>query len=215
WLLWLAPYAFELALILAPLTVYLLYLGLDVNSRPRPVVWSGRRNVLLLAVGLSGFFLLGPPTWVFSKLQWYGPVHYAIGYGVYFLLVLLVLRSWLARQRYCLVLLNTPPAVIAEVLPKVIQTWPGEAIVTPGRAVLGGGALVLDVNVNERWHSAELRGQVTDPQLWAEFDERLRVALSTHTTPRHGAGRALSLLGAALAILSTQALMLFAWYRAN
>lgn len=216
WLLWLAPHALELAIILTPLTIYLLFLGMDVNSRKRPVVWTGRRNVAWLAFALSGFFLAGPPTWVLAKLQWEGPPwFYFAGYGIYVALLAWLLRRWLARQRRRLVIFNIAPHTLARLLPEVLGSLPGPQVFGPGRAILAGGKLAVDLDASATWFAAELDCHTDDPALIEALRERLEETLAEATTPPHAARRFLSWLGALLAILSTQAVMLFLWYVAH
>src|SRR5262245_47168231 len=74
---------FHLTLALTPLAVYLLLLAL-LNVGRRPFVTTGGRDLLTLAVGLSGFIAAGP-------MELFMPMAAANQFGAYVWLLLLTL----------------------------------------------------------------------------------------------------------------------------
>lgn len=213
-LLWFAPHALELAIILAPTTIYLLVLGLHVHARPHPVVWTGRRNIAWLAFAVSGFFLVGPPTWVFSRLLWYSPWFYLSAWFVYVATLAWLLSLWLKRQRKRLVIFNIRPDDLALVLAKIGHSQPSTQLDSSENVVLREG-MTIHIELAAAWFAAELTCHSKDQ---ADFDwlrQRLEETLPTVQTPTHFARRLCSLLGSLLAILSTQAVSLYVWYLAH
>jgi hypothetical protein len=70
----------QLCIALGPLAVYLFLVGL-INSRRRPFLTSGARDMAVLGIALSGFFIIGP-------LQLFVPDTAADRFGPYIWLVI-------------------------------------------------------------------------------------------------------------------------------
>jgi len=75
----------QLCIALGPLAVYLFLVGL-INSRRRPFLTSGARDMAVLGIALSGFFIIGP-------LQLFVPDTAADRFGPYIWLVMITLYS--------------------------------------------------------------------------------------------------------------------------
>lgn len=214
-LLWFAPHALELAIILAPTTIYLLVLGMHVHARPHPVLWTGRRNIAWLAFAVSGFFLVGPPTWVFSRLLWYSPWVYLGAWVVYVATLAWLLHLWLKRQRNRLVIFNIRPDDVRSVLGKIGQAQPDAQITPSDKILFRDGKMTVDVELAPAWFVAELTCHSADQSDLDQFHQRLEEMLATVQTPAHFARGLFSLLGTLLAIFSTQAVTLYLWYLAH
>lgn len=120
-------YSLEWSLIGLPLGIYFLLLGVWQFRLSSPVLVSGQRDLLGLLLGLSGFFLVGPPTWLVHRLRWRGDGWYWIGYGVYVVVLLLLMRWLLRRQRRTWVIYGGNAADVQQALAEVAKhLGPGE-----------------------------------------------------------------------------------------
>lgn len=154
--------AMEWALILLPLAIYLLIVGLGINRQKHPVVVRGDRNTAGLLLGLSGFLLLGPPSWVAHLFLHQGTLSYWLAYVAYVLVLALLARRLMLRYRGVLVIYNIQPMAFAEVLQEVLTELGVPYTATPGRVALDGGRTVLDIdsvvplsNVSLHWYGGE------------------------------------------------------------
>lgn len=178
-----AAHAMEWALILLPLAVYLLVLGLGVNRRRHPVMVRGDKNLLGLLLGLSGFLLLGPPSWLAHPFLRWGSPTYWLAYLGYVCVLTGICWGLMFRQRHTWVIYNIDPFVCTEILQEILAELNIPYTATPGRIAFANGRLMLDIdstsllyNVSLRWHGGEpaLRKAVEDrlAQVLAEVETR-------------------------------------------
>lgn len=203
--------AMEWGLILLPLAVYLLVLGLGINRQRRPVLITGPRNMLGVLLALSGFLLLGPPSWVAQFFLKYGPKGYWSAYAAY-LLVLGLLCWWLIRrQRDRLVIYNIEPALFAEVLEDALRETEVRYSATPGRIALAQGRLVLDIEPSFLLHNVSLRWHGKDESLRRTIEAKLIDALAGVESHFNPAASLLSMFGFILLSFTVFAALLFYW----
>jgi hypothetical protein len=124
----------RLTIALGPLAVYLLVLGW-MNLSRRPVVVNGARDLLALAIAVSGFVLVGPvellmPLAAASKM---GPVVWVLLIGLYGLVVILL--AVLAKPRLLLYNITEEVArpLVADIALRLDgdARWAGETLVIP------------------------------------------------------------------------------------
>lgn len=124
----------RLLIALGPLAVYLLAIGW-LNLSRRPIVISGMRDSLALAIAVSGLVMVGP-------VELFMPLAAAalLGAFVWVLLISLyglVVIFMLLTQRQRLVIYNVPEEVLRAVLADVAQRldvdarWAGETLALP------------------------------------------------------------------------------------
>jgi len=124
----------HLGIALAPLSVYLLLLGL-INLSKRPLVTNGARDAAALGVGISGFAIVGPmelfvPEATAYFLQWLlWPLLLAL-YGLCLTLFVLLMRPRL-------VIYNIRPDRVRSILAELVNNldpharWAGECLIMP------------------------------------------------------------------------------------
>jgi hypothetical protein len=207
-----APHAFEWAVLLLPVTLYLLILGMGVNRRRHPVVVRGDRNFAALFLALSGVLLLGPPSWIVHPFRHWSDAAYAVAFGVYVAFVLVIAWVLIRRQRNTLVIYNLDPKHLPDLLQSVLDQSGVPYQVTPGRVALLHGRQVLDIEAAVLWHSATLTWKGGDEGLRQMVEGRLRKALAEVVTVNNPAATILTLWGTLLASFLTAATMLFMWY---
>jgi hypothetical protein len=196
--------AMEWAVILLPLAIYLLVIGLGVNRRRHPVVMSGVWSFLGLLLGLSGFLLIGPPSWGVHLFSWWGPVAYWLGYLLY-LVLLGGLGYWLiTRQRQVTVIYNIDPGLFAEVLQDVLAETGLTYSATPGRVAFAQGQVVLDLETSYFWSNVTLHWHGDSTAIRQAVEPPLARALEAVVT---GAGTAAYLLTAAAVVLLAYVLL--------
>jgi hypothetical protein len=201
--------AMEWALILLPLMIYLLILGLGINRQEHPVAVRGTTNTLGLLLALSGFLLLGPPSWLVHVFLRWGELSYWLAYYVYVALVI-ALAAWLIyRQRNVLVVYNVQPAVFAHALHEVLNELQVNYSATPGRVALGEGRLVLDIDAVPLLNNVSLRWHGNDDALRGAVEDRLRKALARVEPADATASAILTLLAIALFLFILFAASLF------
>jgi hypothetical protein len=194
----------ELAVMLVPLTVYLLLLGLGVNRARRPTVVAGPWSFALLLLGLSGLLFLGPPSWIAHLLRPRGEYAYWLAYGIYFLGVLLLSLSLCMRQRRTLVVYNIDPEQFSAVLQEVLANLQLEFAHTPGRVSIEKGKLLMDIEVSYLWQNACLNWQGHEGDTRGRVESTLRQALKSVESGANPASLLLTLL--AVVIVSFQVL---------
>lgn len=77
----------------------------------------GYRNSWLLFLALSGFFFIGPPTWLIARFAPSGQGRYFLAYAIYVVLVLLLAWWWVKSRKQSLV-------VFATLIHTPLNTWP-------------------------------------------------------------------------------------------
>jgi hypothetical protein len=212
-------HAVEWALILAPLIAYLLALGFFVNRRRHPLVMSGPMNMLFVLLACSGFFLIGPPSWLvhtfkhegagrdgmlllvpakYEHLLNDGATRYFIAYGVYVAL-LAALSSWLLRrQRRFTVVYHIEPTQFSELLARVLDEMALPYTATPGRIALAEGRLVLDLETSYLFNNVCLRWLGDERDLRQAIERRLMTELAREESGPNAAATILSLAAACL-----------------
>jgi hypothetical protein len=185
----------EWALMSLPLAGYFLIYGLFINRRRHPVVMRGDRNVLWLMLAASGFFLLGPASWLAHPFKNWGIKFYWIAYGIYLVVLVMAAIAWMRRERRNLVVSNLSPALMAELLPKVLADLNVAYVVTPGRISFAEGKLVLDLETSFLFHSVCLQWHGEESELQAKITGSLIQALATVETPEHPGGMMLTFCG--------------------
>lgn len=169
--------AMEWAVILLPLMLYLLVLGLGVNRSRHPVAVRGHWNMVGLLLGLSGFLLIGPPTWTAHFFKSWGWFWYGVAY-VGYLTVLGFFCVWLIRrQRRVLVIYNIDPAIFAEVLQEVLSEVPVPHTATPGRMAFSEGRAIMDIEALALLHNVSLRWRGEDDSVRESVEQRLMQTL--------------------------------------
>jgi hypothetical protein len=158
-----AAHGMEWAIILLPLGLYFLHLSQRARRNLRPVVLSGRRSLGELLLGLSGFLLLGPPSWVAHLFRAQGTTAYWSAYAIYLVALGLVCAVLLARQRRVWVVSNVAPERFGDVLKDVLAGLAVPYTATPGRIAFADGRLVLDIEASASWHTVTLEWYGDDP----------------------------------------------------
>jgi hypothetical protein len=170
--------ALEWSIILLPLLIYLLVLAVGVNWRSRPVPVRGVRSFAWLLFGLSGFLLLGPPSWIAHLFRPMGVHWYWLAYADYVILVGLICFWLLVRQRQVLVIYNVDPDQFAEVFQEVLEKLDLPYAATPGRVAFADGQLVLDVDAVHLMHNVTLHWYGNAPALRETIEKPLLDALA-------------------------------------
>jgi hypothetical protein len=207
----LTPSLFEWAMILLPLTMYLLWLGFEVGRKKHPMVLSGKLDAVLLIVALSGLLFLGPPTWLIARFATGGVSRYFLAYGVYVVIILLCAWGWVRSRRNSLVIYNIDPVVFAKVSRPVLDGLGVPYQMTPGCIAFAGQQLVLDLEPTPSLHCVTVRW-AGDVVLWKKLESQLLEALDGVQTERNPSGALIPLYAAMLLSFITMSSVLFVWY---
>ncbi len=178
----LAGGALEWSIILLPLFLYLLVLALGPNRRSRPVVVRGTVSFAGLLLGLSGFLVLGPPSWIAHLFLPLGPRWYWLAYADYLILVGLIGFWVLMRQRNVLVIYNVDPDDFAEVFQAVLGKLDVTYAATPGRVSFAEGRLVVDIEAVHLMNNVSLHWYGDAGMLRQTIEKNLKDALAQVTT---------------------------------
>jgi hypothetical protein len=205
------PTLFEWAMILAPLTFYLMWLGFEVGRKKHPHVMTGTRDAWLLFLALAGFLFLGPPSWIIARYGFGGWGTYSVAYVVYAAIVLLVAWWWAAGRRRSLVVYNIDPALFETVSRPLFEKLGVPFQMTPGRVAFGGQQLVLDLEPTPSLFCVTISWQ-GDTELWKRLETSLRTELAEVSTSRNPAGALLPLYAAMFLCYITMSVVLFVWY---
>lgn len=124
----------RLCIALSPLAAYVLLLGL-INLSSRSLVTSGGRDLMALALGISGLVIVGPMELFFPELatELFGPYVWLLLLGMYALVV--VFLTLVLRPR--VVIYNMTVEQLRPSLANVVQEldpearWAGECLVLP------------------------------------------------------------------------------------
>lgn len=208
-----APSLMEWALILFPLALYLIWLGFDVCRRRRPVVFTGVRDTAFLALALSGFFLLGTPTWLLNRYAHIGWKSYVVGYTLYLVVLGGIVWVWLRARRQSLVIYCIEPDAFPPLMRRALEQSGEGYQITPGRIALAANKLVIDLDASPSLYCVTLRW-VGDPALWGPLESRLRSGLEGLETRNNPAGAILPLWAGLALMYCSLSTVLFVWYRA-
>jgi len=206
----LAPLLFEWAVMLFPLAIYLLWLGFSVGRSAHPVILSGARDTLYLALALSGFALIGPPTWLLERFARMDMNWYIFAYAIYVLLILGLLWAWISRRRQCLVIYSINSEVFLPLITQQVAALSLPYQVTPGRIALGEGRLVINVHLSTlytltlTWTGEEA--------LWSQLCPGLVKEIKALETSQNPAGALLPLWGGIVLLFVTMSSVIFGWY---
>ncbi|HQR09182.1 MAG TPA: hypothetical protein PLN21_20340 [Gemmatales bacterium] len=213
-LLRITPSLFEWAMILLPLTLYLLWLGFEVGRKKQPYVLSGWLDTLLLILGLSGFILLGPATWLIARYAQAGWTTYLLAYGIYLLVVICLCIWWMGGRRQSLVVYNIDPNAFQLAFRPILDGLGIAYQMTPGRIALEGQRLVLDMEATPSLFcvTVEWAGDVA---LWKKIEPPLRAALGTIATERNPAGTIIPLYASLMLCFTSLSTVMFIWYCLN
>lgn len=211
----LAPIAAEWAVMLLPLTVYVLWLGFSVHRRKTPLLLSGPRNTLLLAAAASGFLLVGPPTWLLAGLQGFGKPAYFGAYALYVLALLWLLRREMARNASSLVIFNLSPFDVAPLLEEALAGGPAYERSGSGQIRFLESKTRLKAEVSPWWRCCTLKLQDAPASMFAAWRGRLTAALQKRPAEESAAGAVLALAGGILLFVVTLGGMLYLWLRAS
>jgi hypothetical protein len=191
---------FQLCIAVGPLALYLLTLGV-INARRRPTVLAGWRELVAIALGLSGFIVIGP-------MRLFMPEHAAVYFGGVIWLLLIAfyalcftLSMLMSRPR--LVVYNVRGEQLRPVLLSVARRY------DPGAIWLGSSlsipSLGVDMHLDDyaamRNVALVATGESQNPAGWRLLERELRTALKqARSTPNP---RAVSLLFAGGLLLAT------------
>lgn len=207
------PTLFEWAMILLPLTIYLIWLGFEVGRKKHPYVLNGVWDTLLLVMALSGILCLGPPTWLISRFAIQGWGAYAVAYAIYLLVVSLLSLWWIRSGRRSLVIYNIDPGAFQATFQPILDTSGMKFQMTPGHVSFEGQKLLIDLEPTPSLFCVTL-SWAGDAQLWNRIEESLRSALSDLQTTRNPAGALIPLYAAVLLSFIAASTVLFVWYLA-
>lgn len=212
-LLNITPPLFEWAMILLPLTIYLLWLGFEVGRKKQPYVLSGQFDTLLLALALSGFLLLGPATWLIARYAQAGWSNYLIAYAVYFLIVTGLCALWIRSRKQSLVVYNIDPNVFQHTFRLILDSLRIKYQMTPGRIALEGQQLVLDMEATPSLYCVTV-SWFGDATAWKKVEQALHTALGALHTERNPAGAIIPLYASLLLCFISMSTVMFVWYYA-
>jgi hypothetical protein len=207
----LAPVLFEWAVMLFPLAIYLLWLGFGVGRSAHPVILSGVRDTIYLALSLSGFVLVGPPTWLLERFARMDLNWYILAYVVYLLLVLSLLWIWMSRRSKSLVIYSINPESFT---PLVLQRLTALGLpyqVTPGRIAVTEGRLVVNVHASALLYTLTLAWE-GEEALWNQIRLNLVGDVKALETSQNPAGALLPLWGGLVLLFVSLSSVIFGWY---
>ncbi|MCS7167210.1 MAG: hypothetical protein NZ914_06215 [Gemmatales bacterium] len=169
WLRW----SLEWSVIGLPLGVYLTVLGSWQYHLRHPVLVRGSRDLLGLFLGLSGFFLLGPPSWLVHRLRGQGDAWYGTGYAIY-VVALILLSRWLVRRRQNVTVIYAIHAEDAEAaLDDLLKHLAAPYQLVPGRICWPEHDAVVDIRIAPLLHTVTLHW-LRAPASWRQHvEERL------------------------------------------
>jgi len=212
-LLRITPSLFEWAMILLPLTIYLLWLGFEVGRMKKPYVLSGWFDTLLLILGLSGFLLLGLATWLIARYAQAVSGTYLLAYGIYLIVVIGLCIWWMRGRRQSLVIYNIDPHAFQLAFRPILDGLGIKYQMTPGRIALEGQQLVLDMEATPSLFCVTVEW-TGDAALWNRIEQPLRAAMGSLHTERNPAGAILPLYASLMLCFTSLSTVLFVWYYA-
>ncbi len=189
----------RLCLALGPLAVYFVLMG-AINLIRRPILLSGARETVALAVAVSGLVLIGP-------IELFMPQAAAVDFGAFvwallisFYVLVVTLLVLIGRPR--LVVYNVTEAEFWPVLAEVVGAldpearWAGNSLVLPGLQVelhVESFALMRNVSVTAI-------GELQSYQGWRRLESALGGALREVEVAPNPQGAGLLLVGLMMAV---------------
>lgn len=208
----LAPILFPWALMLLPLSLYLLFLGGYVNRRAHPMLVRGDRSFLGVVFALSGFLLIGPPSWVADPFRAWGPYVYPIAYTCYLLLAGSLLWSYLRFQAQQTIIYNLDPDALPVVVRSALDELGLPFQATAGRIAVDEGQVVLEVEASAAWFTATLTWLGSNRDLRTKIEDRIKHQLTSVTTTANPCRLLLVLWGAALLLFALVGVLDGLWF---
>lgn len=208
-----APPLMEWAVILFPLALYLIWLGFDVCRRKQPAVIRGSKDAALLALALSGFFLIGPPTWVLDRYAQVGWKSYAVGFAIYLVVLGFLAWAWVQSRRRSLVIYSIDPEVFPPLIRQALDETGEKYQITPGRLALGANKLVIDLAASPSMYCVTL-SWVGDEATWLALESKLRGMVVTVETKNNPAGAIIPLWAGLALMYCSMSTVIFVWYLA-
>ncbi|MBL8822989.1 MAG: hypothetical protein JNJ77_10410 [Planctomycetia bacterium] len=212
-LLRITPSLFEWALILLPLTIYLLWLGFEVGRKKQPYVLTGKSDTWLLLFALSGFFLIGPFTWIISRTAEKGFSTYAIAYAIYLAVLILLAMLWLRSRKQSLVIYNIEATAFERVFRQALDSISVPYLMVAGHISFNNQQLLIDIDPTPSLFCVTLKWN-GDKALWTPLENSLRTAMLNVTTERNPAGALIPLYAAVFLCFISMSTVLYVWYLA-
>lgn len=212
-LLRITPSLFEWAMMLLPLTLYLIWLGFEVGRKKKPYVVNGWWDTLFLIIALSGLLFLGPMTWIIARFAEYGFRTYSIAYAGYLLVIALICFFWLMGRRQSLVVYNIDPQAFQLALRPILDGLDTKYQMTPGHIAFDGQKLLIDLEPMQRLFCVTINWS-GDAALWKQIETRLLPVLDEIHTTRNPAGAIIPLYASLLLCFISMSTVLFVWYLA-
>ncbi len=190
----------SLCIALVPISIYLLLIG-RLNLGRRPFLTTGTRDLMALAVAVSGFALVGP-------IQLFLPAAAADYFGgwIWLPLILLylfcaVLLSMLTRPR--LVIYNITPEHLRPLLENVVsgldpqRRWAGSSLASPGLGIQ------LNIESVPSMRNVQLVAVGGDQDLngWRQLEAALKKAVREMPVPANPRGISFVFLGTLIGVL--------------
>lgn len=205
------PTLFECSMILLPLTLYMMWLGFEIGRKKQPYVLSGSKDAWLLFLALSGFFFIGPPTWLIARFAPAGQTSYFVAYAIYAVLVLLLAWWWVKSRKQSLVVYNIDPHTFEHLAKSIFDELGVPYQMTPGRVAFAGQQLILDLEPTPSLYCVTV-SWAGDRTLWNKIESALVSELADVSTSRNPAGALLPLYAAMFLCFITMSVVLFIWY---
>lgn len=185
----------------APLAIYFLVMGL-VNLSRRPFLVSGVRDLGILCLAMTGFFVIGPLELFFPEnAAWrFGPYAWLLVITVYVLVVVLILLSQRPRLHIYNISLTDLRPVLSDLAMELDPQarWAGDALAMPALGI----QLYLEQSTFTKTVSLIASKKVQNLDGWRVLENSLRRAMRRFSSPqKHHAGIVLFLGGLALLVL--------------
>ena len=188
----------RLCLALGPLAVYFAFMG-AINLVRRPILLSGMRDTIALAVAVSGLVIIGP-------IELFMPQAAAVDFGVFvwaflisFYVLVVTLLMLVAKPR--LVIYNVSEEEFRPILAEVVRAldpdarWAGNSLVLPGLQIeLHVESFTLMRNV-----SVVAIGELQSYQGWRRLETALGGVLRQVEVAPNPQGAGLLLVGLMMA----------------
>jgi hypothetical protein len=177
-------YSLEWSVIGLPLGIYLLGMGTWQYRLAYPVLVSGQRDLSTLLIGLSGFFLLGPPTWLVHRLRWHGDLWYWLGYAGYVVMLLLLAWWLLCKQARTTIIYAVDAADVREVLVEATHQLSASATIVPDCVYWPEQQALLQIRISPWLRTATLRWLEGSEDWRQSVEQTIQAALTSREAAR-------------------------------